>query len=375
MIWLHSQDEFYFQKEQIEKLKEEYKISEILITPTQEEITIKLRNFEKFAVLSYYDVPRGSEGFFVYIRLKPRFEVLTSQQKKYNISETEALYHRYGVKVLKPNKDFSSYGGGHGLKKWFNFVQGLKTRGLPVKPIFLLGVQGAGKSEFVICYAGETKSVMVDLNLSLIMEDMSPLKKLNEVFEFISDTKLKATIRIDEITEMLSNKFLFGEFLTLLNDLNTKDGYEINGELFASANRIDEINRTTPQFFRQGRWNKKFFMTYPTRTEAYEIMDLYSKMYKNNFSNEEIKRIYSRSEIEHRETSLPNLSPYTPAELNVLMLELTQYSEYDNELFQAHIKNFIPQTQTSMHGTYAIIQQQQELCFEVLNQDEMKKAN
>jgi hypothetical protein len=368
MIWLHAQDASYYTKDSIEQLKEEYKLKDILINPTLDEIRKELRDFNKFGILSYHDVPNGAEGFYVYKRLKAKHKTLTTQQKDYEITENEALYQRYGTKVIKPTRDFGDYGGGYKLKEWYKFVQLLKSRSLPVKPTFLLGVQGAGKSEFVICYAGETNSLMVDLNLSLIMEDERPLKKLNEVFEFLADTKIKATIRIDEITEMLKNDFLFGELLTILNEINTKEGYELNGELFASANRIDEINRTKPQFFRQGRWNKKFFMTYPTQKESYEIIDMYSKIYGNNFNETQIKQIYALADIAHEKTTLPNLSPYTPSEWNSLMLELIQFDgRFDKDIIGNHIDGFKPQTLTAMEGTYAILQQQKELCFEILN--------
>lgn len=370
MIWLHAEDNYYYQEEQIQELKEEYKLEELLIIPTEDEIRAKQREYKKFGVISYYDVPRGAEGYFVYKKLMLMKKILTTQQELYNIDEGEALFQRYGMKTYKPSKTFADYGGGHGLKHWYAYVQKLKANGLPVKPIFLLGVQGSGKSEFVLCYAGESNSLMIDLNLSLLMEDLYPLKKLNQLFEFCADTGIRATYRIDEITEMLQSEVLFGELLTLLNDLNTKEGYELNGELFASANRIDEVNAKKPQFFRQGRWNKKFFITYPTKQEAIEIMHLYSNKYGNNFSDDDILRIYQRSLISHKSTTLPNLSPYTPAEINVLMLELTQYDGYDNDLFEAHIKNFIPQTRSAMEGTYGIIQAQEELCFEVLNKAE-----
>lgn len=364
MVWLHAQDISYYSKESIKKLCDEYKVKKFLIHPNYDEINKELRDFNDFAVISFEHIPKGAESFFVYKRLdNVDLEILTTQQKKHKASENEALYQKYGLKVFNPSKTLADYGGAFKLKQWIKSLEVYRAKGIPIKPVFLLGVQGAGKSEFVLCYAGEKKAKMLDLNLSLVMEDYSPLKKLNEIFEYLSDTQIEVVLRIDEITEMLSNEFLFGELLTLLNDLNTKDGYQINGELMASANQIEDVVNKKPQFFRHGRWNKKFFFHYPTKDEGLEIFKYYNNIYQNGFSPRELEYIFNISLMKHKSTSFAGRSPYVPSEINALMAELTAFDAYEESLFTEHIEGFIPQSQSALQGTYSIINQNKKLGF------------
>ena len=168
--------------------------------------------------------------FFVVKPLPNKYGVRTTQQYLANIDESVALEQRIGLSVIKSPFTLKDVGGATALKEYVSQLTKAELKGYRAKGVFLVGIPGTGKTFFPKCFAGELDRLLIQLNLSMIMESQEPILRLNAVFEYLSERYLlypdeKYVILIDEIEKMIGNvspieKRVLGRMLTILNDLN-----------------------------------------------------------------------------------------------------------------------------------------------------------
>jgi SpoVK/Ycf46/Vps4 family AAA+-type ATPase len=192
------------------------------------------------------------------------------------LAEKEALLRksRY-LEFIRPEVRVSDVGGLGNLKDWLKqrsaaFSERARAYGLPEpKGLFLLGVQGCGKSL-------SAKAVADLWHLPLLRLDVGAL------FEGRADEGLRDTIRVAESLapavlwiDEIEKAFLgggaetgrvFGAFLTWMQE-KTKPVFVVG-----TAN---EVRGLPPELLRKGRFDEIFFVDLPNAHERLEILDIH----------------------------------------------------------------------------------------------------
>ena len=239
------------------------------------------------STLDYSFIPMG---FFTEIELRSDFFPYTSEQIKLGIAKTEVISKRTGLRIEKPSVTLNDMAGASNLVKDVERMLLLEEQGMfTLTGIFLFGVAGGGKSFFGQALAGTTGRRFVALDLAHFMSLPSPTRAIDEVFDFLLDQRDKGErylLLIDEIEKMMGfggNDLVatqvFGKLLTRLNDIYAMEDSNIT--FVATANNISPIMANNPEFLRKGRFNRLYFMNYPSYKSAIEIFELYKK--KNAF--------------------------------------------------------------------------------------------
>ena len=219
--------------------------------------------------------------------------------KKHNLLD-KYLEDRLSLKVIYPKTTFNDLGGAGKLKEDIKYFQKLEKYNNAIGGLFLFGVPGAGKSFFAECFAGETKRILIDLDLTKISFDDNPSDTLNKIVEFLLSKKERYVLWIDEIEKMINPDNpkamqIFGRLLTLLNDINKENIKEL--VFIVTANRIDNIVQYNPEFLRKGRFRKLYFLNFPSMQNAQDIFKLYInknlKKVKPYLKNDFYKKIYN----------------------------------------------------------------------------------
>lgn len=388
MLWLNSSDLAYYENTKLITSMKEYKhVEEIIILPTDDQIKHSFEKGKKTAFLVSRNMKPKKEyrSFFVVKKLPNTKGVLTKQEVDNNVTPAEALMNNLGLKVIDSTLTLDDMSDFEGYVNWSNSVYSLMEEGIKIKPVLFLGLPGTGKSRGVASFAGEFNIPMVELNLTLVMESPDPIQYLNDIFEYLDETQMKCILRIDEIEQMIKEPALIGEMLTILGELQTPEGYNINGVLFATANDISKLYDDYPQFFRHGRWDEKFFVGSPDEKTSIGIMDYYSNMYSvriEELNNEDENEKYSRKELlglvysdinsEYKDSNIEHISKrcmYVPSELNYLIKQISIASKstlLTFDIIQAEIRNVIPQQITASKGIKKMYTLSKELKFKEL---------
>ncbi|MDR1285362.1 MAG: AAA family ATPase [Campylobacteraceae bacterium] len=378
MIWFIAEDSHYYSN--IDELKAKYKLADIIIFPSGDDIRSNLRRDCGF-IAPYYP-PKNVRSMFVIKHLENKFGILTSQEKEHSVSESIALESRLGLSVIDSPFGLDDVGGAEALKEWTKQLQAAEVKGYRAKGIFLVGVPGTGKTFFPKCFAGQTKRLLIMLNLSMIMESEEPINKLNQIFAYLSvryeqKPHEKYIILIDEIEKMIGNneaieKRIIGRLLTVLNDLNTPASeYKFNAIFFATANNLNSILDHNPELLRRGRWDELFFINLPSLEQAESIFNIYLKKFQIGF----IKDIYSMdnimAEIEHQYQEFNNQSsrfPYTASEIEtfckrISFVNMAKDSVDQDDIIET-VSMIIPIIKSSQEGINRITAQK-ELFLEI----------
>ncbi|MCP4810839.1 MAG: AAA family ATPase [Proteobacteria bacterium] len=168
-----------------------------------------------------------------------------------------------------------SVGGLGNLKEWLTrrqaaFSQDARKFGLPEpKGVFLLGVQGCGKSLMAKAVAGEFKIPLLRLDVGALFETGGVEDSLRDTIR-VAESISPAVLWIDE----LEKGFLgdggagsaFGTFLTWLQE-KTKPVFVV-----ATAN---EVRTLPPELLRKGRFDEIFFVDLPNVHERLTILDIH----------------------------------------------------------------------------------------------------
>ena len=356
--WFVAEDKIYY--ENTDKLmNQEYsevKYEEIMVLPTHQEIKKALLSKKAIAFLSPVLPPIEFNNMVIVRKLKNAQGVLTTQEHKVGIGIAESLESKLGLKTIEPKLTFANLGGANTFKAWSKRVDIAKEKGVLPKPIFFLGVPGVGKTFSVQCYAGEKKLPMMELNIELILEKPNPISVINSIFEYFDTTGIECILLMDEIEQMLDSKAMLGQMLTILSNLNTPEGYRLNGVLFATSNNVKDLVYNFPQFFRHGRWSEKFFNNYPSKEEALAVMRLYASKFKVNIDDSMIEKAYILSNQYYKKYNLEERrSVYAQSEIAYLFEKLTAYHEVNDKVLMDEIRSVDPLQVTAQQSIQKLI--------------------
>ena len=291
-LWLVSQDYSYYNN--FQELQATFS-SEKIYTPFEDNIRDVIAkhikgDINKLVVLSPEYPEESLKEFFVVKPLPNKYGIRTTQQYLAGVEESVALEQRIGLSVIKSPFTLKDVGGAYALKEYVAQLRNAELKGYRAKGIFLVGIPGTGKTFFPKCFAGELDRLLIQLNLSMIMESSEPIIRLNSVFEYMTERHTlfpdeKYVILIDEIEKMIGNaspieKRVLGRMLTILNDMGTEASeYNFNAIFFATANDLNTILSNNPEFLRRGRWDELFFINLPTHEFAKDIFNIYIKKF------------------------------------------------------------------------------------------------
>lgn len=331
----------------------------------------KLCDNEEFSILDSKKPSNDFGSLFIIKELPNRYGILTTQEHLAGISENEALQNRLGLSVIKPNVNLSSIGGAKPIKEFTKHLLNAEKMGYKAKSVFLVGIPGTGKTFFPKCFAGETNRLLIQLNLTLIMESFEPIARLNSVFEYLNNRHKnnpndKYVILIDEIEKMIGNsepieKRILGRLLTVINDLNTEAcEYEFDAIIFATANNLETILENNPELLRRGRFDELFFINLPTLEYAKDIFELYIKKFKiaDVFESVSMKIDELLIEIKNKyqkNNPSPDRFPYSPAEIETFckridFLRKAKNDELDKTDIAKNIEMIIPIIRSAEKG-------------------------
>lgn len=312
MLYFVAEDGYYYSQKSLGELRNEYGLSEIYLCPDINMIREAIQSGKEVAFIA----PSPPESispmfkatnFFEIVELKNRHGLLTTGQKKIGISETVALKEKLGIQIHKSNLTLKDYAGAEGLIEEAKKI-GIKERyGFPIKGFMLAGIPGTGKSHFAKCMAGETERLLVELNLSLIMEAVDAIYRIGMIFDYFINNPGRYILWIDEIEKMLVGEKsvqMLGQLLTKINDLNsTGVGNENQSSIFviATANNITDIAARFPEFTRYGRFDLLLFMMPPTEEDAAKIFTLYLNKAMTKFKNEKFVKLFKYALLEDYE--------------------------------------------------------------------------
>ena len=356
-IWYYFEDLEYLRDENLKRLGN----PEIILSEKQLNEKLEKVLKEKKDVISPLLPPQYLEGIFEIVELPNKYNPFTTQQWEYlnSIKDNEKreklkekiLEKKIGIKIIKPKIKLSKLGGMKNLKRYVEYMKVLEKvedKKLKIKGIFLVGIAGTGKSFSAKAVAGELDYYLVELNLSKIMETPNPIFTLHKIFSYLEKLSIESGYKfilwIDEIEKMFADmgaieKKVMGQLLTIINDLNSDEGYKINGIFWATANDIKQILQKNPEFVRSGRFDMLFFVDTPCYPkEAIDIFKIYFRDFRiPEFKSEqiwyklvklaqdnvwdELLRKYGGSEISN--------FVYTPAEI----MQLTKEVKRDILLF------------------------------------------
>ena len=301
-------------------------------------------------ILATFLPPDNIKSLFVVKELPNKYPPFTSAEYEYlkSLPEKERerekeklLQEKLGLRIFSPTLNLSKLGGMQNLKKYVSLIKALEKvsdKRLKIRGIFLVGLAGTGKSFSAKVVSGELNRHLVELNLSKIMETPNPIFTLHKVFQYLEklslESRMKFILWIDEIEKMFASlegieKKVLGQLLTILNDLNTEEGYRVDAIFWATANDIQSILDRNPEFLRSGRFDKLFFVDTPCYPdEAIEIF----KIYFREFNLPEItnwkelvdlaqKKVWQKLAMDYSSPEA-RVYIYTPAEIKQVVLEV-----------------------------------------------------
>lgn len=232
-------------------------------------------------------------GFFTSIEIRDDNYPFTREQRSLKIPKDFIIQRRYGLVARLPTKTLDDLGGLLELKEDFkNMLILEKAKVRNMSAFFYFGTPGAGKSFTAECLAGSTNRILMELDLAYYMSLPSPTKALEDMFDFLlSQKKSRYLIFIDEIEKMfdftggnLVATQVLGKLLTRLNDIYSLKTNNIL--IFATANNITKIVKYNPEFLRRGRFNRLYFLNYPSRASAIHLFTLFKKINNKDLLNE-----------------------------------------------------------------------------------------
>jgi len=349
-MWYYFEDRAYLQPEELEKLK-----NPIVIFNEKDltgELLKKVLQEEK-SILAPFLPPEKLKNLFVVKELPNKRSPFTTEEWEFLNSlpegerkkeEANLLREKLGLNLFKPEIKLSRLGGMENLKRYVKLIKVLdksKDDRLKVKGIFLAGIAGTGKSFSAKAVAGELDRLLVELNLSKVMETPNPVFTLHKIFQYLeklsTESGMKFILWIDEIEKMFASlegieKKLLGQLLTILNDLNTDEGYKVDAIFWATANDVKAIVEKNPEFLRSGRFDALFFVDTPCYpNEAIEIFKIYFRSFKlPEFRNPDLwrelidlaqKRVWEGLVRDYSSPDV-NVYVYTPAEIAQLVKEV-----------------------------------------------------
>lgn len=317
MLWIKAEDPRFYQdlKYFKKKLKKLINLSEGFTYhyfPKIDHIQslIATQNFDKDVLVAPYTpsaLDFDETGFFTVVELQSDNYPFTEEQERLGIPKDVVLAKKLGLTIKKTTLTFRDMAGAERLVEDVDRMVALEDFGFfSISGLFLFGVAGTGKSFFASCFAGQTGRHLVELDLPYFMGLPNPTKAIGEVFEFLTKQKTeKFVLFLDEIEKMFDKNVLvaqqvFGKLLGLLNDVAQSKNRNIT--FVATANNITEIIKEKPEFLRKGRFDRLYFLAFPTFEGAGDVFNVYKAKNKKTI----ISAIEENTLIYLKEGSLPN---------------------------------------------------------------------
>ncbi|MFN7142384.1 MAG: AAA family ATPase [Myxococcota bacterium] len=179
------------------------------------------------------------------------------------------------LEFVRPDVRMRDVGGLGNLKEWLEqraaaFSEKARAYGLPEpKGLFLLGVQGCGKSLSAKAVAELWRVPLLRLDVAALFEARAE-EGLRETIR-VAESLAPAVLWIDEIEKAFlgdgaGTSRVFGTFLTWMQE-KTKPVFVVG-----TAN---EVRGLPPELLRKGRFDEIFFVDLPNVHERLEILDIH----------------------------------------------------------------------------------------------------
>jgi ATP-dependent 26S proteasome regulatory subunit len=179
------------------------------------------------------------------------------------------------LEFVRPDVRMGDVGGLGNLKDWLRqraaaFTERARAYGLPEpKGLFLLGVQGCGKSLSAKAVADLWRVPLLRLDVAALFEARAE-EGLRETIR-VAESLAPAVLWIDEIEKAFlgdgaGTSRVFGTFLTWMQE-KTKAVFVVG-----TAN---EVRGLPPELLRKGRFDEIFFVDLPNVHERLEILDIH----------------------------------------------------------------------------------------------------
>lgn len=203
----------------------------------------------------------------------------TEQDLSLQLSEKRRAIHRSQFlefwDIQQLNLDV---GGLDNLKRWLEersraFSSSAREFGLPEpKGLFLLGVQGCGKSLMAKAVAKMWGLPLLRLDVAAVFQDSGVEEGLRETIR-IAESLAPVILWIDELEKGFMSDGVSGQslgyFLTWMQE-KKKPVFVV-----ATAN---EVRALPPELLRKGRFDEIFFVDLPNLHERLEILDIHLKL-------------------------------------------------------------------------------------------------
>lgn len=277
--------------------------------------------------------------------LPPLFGIFTTQEALWILKEKddEKAYQllkklvekKFGIKVHVPSLTMKDYKGAENLKRYLKEIMStLDDEELRPKGIMLIGIPGTGKSRSAKCVAGEMGRLLIEFNLSYIMQSDNPVEKLHSFFKVLEYFP-PSILWIDEVEKAFAEgrveEQIKGQLLTIIEEFNTSEGYRGDTIFWVTANDVSRIADRNPEFFR--RFDYLFFIDLPKEEDAKEIISYYLDKYgvlpdesltESKGMGNPVEAVFELIKEELIEDITGGLFPYTPAEINTFIKKLAR---------------------------------------------------
>lgn len=247
------------------------KLLALLLRAQRIELTAEL--FEQFVTaslgLSEKEIKRA------YARVLLDGERFSARDLDLLLDEKEKLIRKSRfLEYVRTDLHLKSLGGMENMKEWLRqrslaFSVRAREYGLPEpKGLFLLGVQGCGKSLSAKIVAGLWKVPLLRLDVAALFDGRAE-EGLRETIR-VAESLAPAVLWIDEIEKAFFGEAgggrIFGNFLTWMQE-KTQPVFVV-----ATAN---DVRSLPPELLRKGRFDEIFFVDLPNVHERLEILDIH----------------------------------------------------------------------------------------------------
>jgi len=287
-------------KDQMIKLIEHVKRRRVERNRITEEAAAKI-NCEKYAqALLGLTIGEAEDALARSIALKNAFDVPTLLDLKKQVIRKGEL-----LEYVHTSENMDSIGGLQGVKEFVKmrksaFSESARKYGLDMpKGIFLLGVQGAGKSLCAKAIANEMEVPLLKMDMGRLLgmyvgDSEHNTRRAIQLAESISP----CVLLIDEFDKAVAGsgtssendhvaKRVVGQLLDWLND-KTAPVFVV-----AAANSIKGMPAA---LIRKGRFDECFFVDLPTKHERIQIFDIHIKKRGRVTSNFDVEKLSTKTE-------------------------------------------------------------------------------
>jgi len=233
--------------------------------------------------------------------------VLDGKDLQIILEEKKQVIKKSGILDYFPTDEkIENVGGLDNLKEWLkkrstSFTQKAKEFGLPEpKGIFLVGVQGCGKSLVAKCISNLWGLPLLRFDVGKVFSGIvgSSEENIRKAIK-IAESVAPVILWIDEIEKSLSgvesssasdagtSARVFGTFITWLQE-KTKPVFVV-----ATANSIQTV---PPELLRKGRFDEIFFVDLPNYNERKEIFAIHLRKRKRDPENFNLEILARESE-------------------------------------------------------------------------------